>query len=155
MDMANITEKGGISCVFFADRYAGFDVYEGTIDPMLKAGHQVAHLDPMPIVSAMAAVTESVSFAVTASTSYVNPYILARQYSTLDHSPGGGMIAWNIVTSWSKASAQALGQDDIMPHDERYVIADEYTDLVISKSFSIGRVQIFDLLQTMGRLMGK
>jgi len=99
------------------------------MDLMLKAGHQVAHLDPMPIVSAMAAVTESVSFAVTASTSYVNPYILARQYSTLDHLTEG-RIAWNIVTSWSKASAQALGQDDIVPHDERYVIADEYMDLV-------------------------
>jgi alkanesulfonate monooxygenase SsuD/methylene tetrahydromethanopterin reductase-like flavin-dependent oxidoreductase (luciferase family) len=129
MDMAKLAEKGKISCVFFADWYAGFDVYEGTMDPMLKAGHQVAHLDPMPIVSAMAAVTESVSFAVTASTSYVNPYILARQYSTLDHLTEG-RIAWNIVTSWSKASAQALGQDDIVPHDERYVIADEYMDLV-------------------------
>jgi alkanesulfonate monooxygenase SsuD/methylene tetrahydromethanopterin reductase-like flavin-dependent oxidoreductase (luciferase family) len=79
MDMAKLPEKGKISCVFFADWYAGFDVHESTMDPMLKAGHQVAHLDPMPIVSAMAAVTESVSFAVTASTSYVNPYILARQ----------------------------------------------------------------------------
>jgi alkanesulfonate monooxygenase SsuD/methylene tetrahydromethanopterin reductase-like flavin-dependent oxidoreductase (luciferase family) len=127
--MAKLSKNGKISCVFFADWYSGFDVYEGTMDPMLKARHQVAHLDPMPIVSAMAAVTESVSFAVTASTSYVNPYILARQYSTLDHLTEE-RIAWNIVTSWSKASAQALGQDDIVPHDERYVIADEYMDLV-------------------------
>jgi alkanesulfonate monooxygenase SsuD/methylene tetrahydromethanopterin reductase-like flavin-dependent oxidoreductase (luciferase family) len=129
MDMAKIAEKGRISCVFFADWYAGFGVYEGTMDPMLKAGHQVAHLDPMPIVSAMAAVIEFVSFAVTASTSYVNPHILARKYSTLDHLTEGRM-AWNIVTSWSKASAQELGQDDIVPHDERYVIVNEYIDLV-------------------------
>lgn len=42
----------------------------------------------------------------------------------------GGRVGWNIVTSWSKAAAQALGQDDIIPHDERYAVADEYMDVV-------------------------
>lgn len=60
-------------------------MYNDSLDAMLKAGHQVGHLDPIPIIAAMAAVTETVSFAATASTSYVNPYILARQFSTLDH----------------------------------------------------------------------
>lgn len=77
----------------------------------------------------MAAVTESVSFAATASTSYVNPYILARQYSTLDHLCDG-RVGWNIVTSWSKAAANALGQEDVTPHDERYEVAHEYMDVV-------------------------
>lgn len=104
-------------------------MYTDSMDPMLKAGHQVAHLDPIPIISAMASVTDTVAFAATASTSYVNPYILARQYSTLDHLTDG-RVGWNIVTSWSKAAAKALGQDDVIPHDERYVIADEYMDLV-------------------------
>lgn len=99
------------------------------MDAMLNAGHQVAHLDPVPIVSAMAAVTESVAFAVTMSTSYVNPYVLARQFSTLDHLTDG-RCAWNIVTSWSKSAANALGQEDVVPHDERYVMADEYMDVV-------------------------
>lgn len=99
------------------------------MDAMLKAGHQVAHLDPIPIITAMAACTESVSFAATASTSYVNPYILARQFSTLDHLTGG-RVGWNIVTSWSKAAAQALGEDDVIPHDERYALADEYMDVM-------------------------
>ncbi|RDW76114.1 DszA family xenobiotic compound monooxygenase-2 [Coleophoma crateriformis] len=129
MDMARLAEKGKISCIFFADWYAGFDVYTDSMDPMLKAGHQVAHLDPIPIISAMASVTDTVAFAATASTSYVNPYILARQYSTLDHLTDG-RVGWNIVTSWSKSAAKALGQDDVIPHDERYVIADEYMDLV-------------------------
>lgn len=76
----------------------------------------------------MAAVTESVAFAVTMSTSYVNPYVIARQFSTLDHLTGG-RCAWNIVTSWSKSAANALGQEDIVPHDERYSMADEYMDV--------------------------
>lgn len=128
-DLAKLAEKGKISCVFLADWYVGFDVYNDSLDTMLKAGHQVAHLDPVPIISAMAAVTESVSFAATASTSYVNPYILARQFSTLDHLTEG-RVGWNIVTSYTKGAAKALGQGEPVPHDERYLVADEYMEVV-------------------------
>ena len=95
---------------------------------MLRAGHQVAHMDPLVMVSAMAAVTENVAFAVTQSTTYSNPYVLARQYSTLDHMTGG-RCAWNIVTSFTKSSAEALGHESVVPHDERYAIADEFMDV--------------------------
>ncbi|KAI0176926.1 luciferase-like domain-containing protein [Pestalotiopsis sp. NC0098] len=128
-DLAKLADRGKISAIFFADWYAGFDVYGGSLDACLRSGHQVAHLDPLPIVSAMAAVTESVALAVTMSTSYANPYVLARQFSTLDHLTGG-RCAWNIVTSWSKSAANALGFEDVVPHDERYEVADEYMDVV-------------------------
>jgi len=85
-------------------------------------------LDPVPIISAMAAVTESVAFAPTISTSYVNPYILARQLSTLDHLTEG-RVGWNIVTSYGTGPARAMGQKDVVPHDERYLIADEYMEV--------------------------
>ncbi|RDW83487.1 DszA family xenobiotic compound monooxygenase-1 [Coleophoma crateriformis] len=129
LDLAKVAEKGKISAIFFADWYAGFETYANSLDPMLKAGHQTGHMDPVPIISAMAAVTESLAFAATASTSYVNPYILARQFSTLDHL-SEGRIGWNIVTSWSKAAANALGAPNVVPHDERYVQADEYMEVV-------------------------
>lgn len=96
---------------------------------MLRAAHQVAHLDPLLLISAMAAVTKNVAFAVTQSTTYSNPYVLARQFSTLDHITHG-RCAWNIVTSFAKSSAVALGQESIVPHDERYAIADEFMDVV-------------------------
>ena len=128
-DLAKLADRGKISAIFFADWFVGFDVYGGGLDTMLRAGHQVAHLDPLTLVSAMAAVTDNVAFAVTQSTTYSNPYVLARQYSSLDHITGG-RCAWNIVTSFSKSSAQALGQDSILPHDERYVMADEFMDVV-------------------------
>ncbi|KAK5124174.1 hypothetical protein LTR85_001877 [Meristemomyces frigidus] len=128
-DLAKLAEKGKVSAIFFADWYAGFEIYGGSMDAMLQAGHQVAHLDPLPIAAAMAAVTESLSIAVTMSTSYVNPYVLARHYSTLDHLTGG-RVAWNIVTSWAKSAANALGYEDVVPHDERYALADEYMDVV-------------------------
>lgn len=76
----------------------------------------------------MAAVTTSLGFGVTASTSYERPFLLARRFSTLDHFTRG-RIAWNIVTSWNKASALAMGLSDVVPHDERYAAADELMDL--------------------------
>ena len=115
--------------MFFADWYVGFDVYAGSLDTCLRHGHQVAHLDPLPIISAMAAVTESVSFAITMSTTYVNPFMLARHFSTLDHLTGG-RCGWNIVTSHVQGAALAFGKDDALEHDERYVMADEYMDVV-------------------------
>lgn len=127
-NLARIAERGKISAIFFADWFVGFDVYGGGLDTMLRAAHQVAHLDPLIMVSAMAAVTKNVSFAVTQSTTYANPYVLARQYSTLDHITGG-RCAWNIVTSFTESSAHALGKDSIMPHDERYAMADEFMDV--------------------------
>jgi len=77
----------------------------------------------------MASVTKSLGFGVTGSTSYLTPFILARTMSTLDHLTEG-RVAWNIVTSWSKSAALALGADDVVPHDERYGVAHEYMDLV-------------------------
>ena len=124
-----MAEKGKISFIFLADAYAGHEVYQNSTDPMLRAGTQSAVLDPFLVIAAMAAVTKSVGFGVTGSTSYINPYVLARQLSTLDHLTDGRM-AWNVVTSWSKSAAKALGAEDVVPHDTRYAMADEYMDLV-------------------------
>lgn len=118
-----------MSSIFFADWFVGFDVYGGGLDTMLRAGHQVAHLDPSTPISAMAAVTDSVAFAVTQSTTYMNPYVLARQMASLDHFTGG-RTAWNVVTSHTESSAHAIGHERILPHDERYAKADEFMDVV-------------------------
>lgn len=56
------------------------------------------------------AVTKSLSFGVTGSTSYIPPFPLARTFSTLDHLTKGRM-AWNVVTSWSQAAADAFGKE--------------------------------------------
>jgi alkanesulfonate monooxygenase SsuD/methylene tetrahydromethanopterin reductase-like flavin-dependent oxidoreductase (luciferase family) len=128
-DLARLADRGKISAIFFADWFVGFDVYGGSLDTMLRSAHQVAHMDPLVMVSAMAAVTENVAFAVTQSTTYANPYVLARQFSTLDHMTGG-RCAFNIVTSFTESSAAALGHDKVVPHDERYVMADEFMDVL-------------------------
>lgn len=144
IDIAQLAEKHKITCIFFADSYAGHEIYGGNMDAVLRAGTQVAQLDPLVIISAMAVsnttthevmkanegqtVTKSVSFGVTGSTSYIPPFPLARTFSTLDHL-SDGRIAWNVVTSWSKAAANAFGRD-LAPHDKRYEMAEEYMDVV-------------------------
>ncbi|KAH9831076.1 putative dibenzothiophene desulfurization enzyme A [Teratosphaeria destructans] len=128
INLAKLAERGKISFIFFADSYGEQEVFGGNSDPQLKAGNQIASMDPMVLIPAMAAVTKSVGFGVSGSTSYLNPYILSRTLSSLDHL-SEGRVAWNIVTSWAKSAALALGYDDVVPHDERYVVADEYMDV--------------------------
>ncbi|KAH6669953.1 luciferase-like domain-containing protein [Halenospora varia] len=127
--LAKLAEKGKITAIFLADSYGGHNILNNSAAAQYKGGSHVGKLDPLMTVSAMAAVTKSVSFGITASTSYIPPYILARTYSTLDHL-SNGRIGWNIVTSHSNSAAQAMGGTEVMPHDERYKAADEYMDIV-------------------------
>ena len=86
-------------------------------------------------ISAMAAVTKNLSFGITASTSFEPPFLLAKRFSTLDHLTQG-RFAWNIVTSWKKAAFKAIGIDAPIEHDERYLVAEEYLQ-VLYKQVSI------------------
>lgn len=76
----------------------------------------------------MAAVTKHLSFGVTASTTYENPFLLARRFATLDHLTKG-RVAWNAVTSHLESAARNVGLDTQIEHDERYKRADEYLSL--------------------------
>ena len=72
----------------------------------------------------MASVTKHLCFAITTSTSYEQPYVVAKRFSTLDHLTGG-RFGWNIVTSWKENASRAVGLPYI-EHDKRYENADEY-----------------------------
>ncbi|CAG9984426.1 unnamed protein product [Clonostachys byssicola] len=129
LETAKILEKGKFLSYFLADTVGGFDVYNGSRDLAIKIASEFPVTDPFVPISAMAAVTKSLGFGVTASTSYERPFLLARRFSTLDHFTKG-RIGWNIVTSWNKSSALAMGLTDITPHDERYAAADELMDVL-------------------------
>lgn len=73
----------------------------------------------------MAAVTKNLAFAITASTSFEPPFLLAKRFSTLDHLTGG-RFGWNIVTGWKKGAFKAIGVEEPPDHDRRYLQADEY-----------------------------
>ncbi|KAK1760310.1 luciferase-like domain-containing protein [Echria macrotheca] len=125
IDLAKTLERGGINALFLADTYGGYDTYQDSIDECIRRAAQWPVTDPSIPITAMAAVTKNLSFAITASTSFEPPYLLAKRLSTLDHLTDG-RIGWNIVTSWKKAAFKAIGLDNPIEHDERYAQADEY-----------------------------
>ncbi|KDN60826.1 putative HK97 family phage prohead protease [Colletotrichum sublineola] len=130
INLAKLLERGGINALFLADTYGGYDTYEGSLDNCIRRAAQWPMTDPTIPISAMAAVTKNLSFAITSSTSFEPPFLLAKRFSSLDHFTRG-RIGWNIVTSWKKAAFKAIGLDSPIPHDERYAQADEYLRVLL------------------------
>ncbi len=69
--LAKLADKGKITSIFFADGYGLHQTYQGKPDATYAGGSMVAYMDPVVMVSAMAAVTKSVAFGITGSTSYI------------------------------------------------------------------------------------
>jgi FMN-dependent oxidoreductase (nitrilotriacetate monooxygenase family) len=118
--LAQLAEDGLFDSVFFAD--------------YLSVGGEIAHaaraeLEPLTTLAALASVTERIGLIATASTTYTEPYNLARQFASLDHI-SGGRIGWNIVTSWLPDAARNFGYDRLPEHAERYARADDFVDVV-------------------------
>ncbi|EIK94633.1 monooxygenase [Pseudomonas sp. M47T1] len=128
-DTARLLEHGAFDALFIADALGPLDVYQGQVDAALRDGIQSPCGDPLMLVSAMAAVTRRLGFAVTVSTTYTQPYALARTLNTLDHLTQG-RIGWNIVTSALDSAARNLGHDQPLEHDQRYERAEEFMDVV-------------------------
>jgi len=126
--LAKFLDDNGFHGLFFADVLGIYDVYKGD-GPALQSGAQVPILDISLLVSAMAYATKNISFGITASTTYENPYALARKFATLDHITDG-RVGWNIVTSYLESAAKSFGLEKGIEHDERYKIADEFLDVV-------------------------
>lgn len=127
-ELAKIAERGKFDAVFIADILGVHDTYAGSADLTLRGGVSTPSVDPTYAIAAMAAATENVGLGVTVSTTYEEPYMLARRLTTLDHFTNG-RLGWNIVTSFVRSAAVNLGKDNDVPHDERYDIADEFMDV--------------------------
>ncbi|KAJ0413848.1 luciferase-like domain-containing protein [Aspergillus carlsbadensis] len=127
-DLAKILEKGDFNALFLADSYGLHDTYQGNGDTAVREGVQWPMGDPSIPITAMAAVTKNLGFAITTSTSYEAPYVVAKRFSTLDHLTGG-RFGWNIVTSWKASASRAVGLP-LVEHDKRYELADEYLTIL-------------------------
>jgi FMN-dependent oxidoreductase (nitrilotriacetate monooxygenase family) len=125
--VAKLCERAKLDMILFADTLAVPKMYGGSHDWYVKNGFMFAH-DPVPTIAMMAAVTSQIGLASTLSSSYYPPYLLARLLATLDHLTSG-RIGWNVVTSSSRDAAENFGLDTMIPHDERYDMADEYLEL--------------------------
>ncbi len=127
-DLARLLERGRFDALFIADVVGVYDVYRGGPETALAEGAQVPVGDPLLAVSAMAAVTEHLGFAVTVSLTYEQPYSLARRLSTLDHYTRG-RLGWNVVTSYLESAAKNLGLTTQLDHDARYELAEEFLEV--------------------------
>ncbi|QEW18153.1 Nitrilotriacetate monooxygenase component A [Marinibacterium anthonyi] len=87
-------------------------------------------LEPMTMLSAISAVTDRIGLGATVSTSFFEPFNIARQFASLDH-VSGGRAAWNVVTSANDYAARNFGHDKLPPHGERYAKAREALDVVL------------------------
>ncbi|MDF2554636.1 MAG: monooxygenase [Microbacterium sp.] len=130
--MARIMDRTGFDFLFFADGF-GYPMKDGDISPAsLSAAINFSGLDPSTLIPILARETERLGFVVTATTGMDHPLPLSRRFSTLDHLTGG-RIGWNVVTGASQnAVADLFGHPEMVAHDVRYAMADEYVSLARS-----------------------
>jgi FMN-dependent oxidoreductase (nitrilotriacetate monooxygenase family) len=121
-EIARVAEAGRLHAIFLADTLScGEENFER---PNLGA------MDPALVLAAIANTTEHLGLIATASTTYNEPYNLARRFATLDHL-SRGRAAWNIVTTFMADVAANFGTSELPNHDDRYERADEFVDVVI------------------------
>jgi FMN-dependent oxidoreductase (nitrilotriacetate monooxygenase family) len=113
IEVAQRAERAGFDALFLADVF-----YEGDIgrDPFSTG------VEPLTLMSALSPVTSRIGLIGTVSTSFVNPYNLARYLASIDHM-SNGRVGWNVVTS--SAGGEVFGVE-LPPREERYVRADEF-----------------------------
>lgn len=130
--LARTLEDGLFDGIFLADVLGVYDLYGASSEAALHSGAQIPVTDPLPLISAMAAVTDHLGFGLTTGTAFEHPFPFARRISTLDHLTGG-RLGWNVVTGYLPSAAentQSHGQLDTFDHDARYDHADEYLDVL-------------------------
>ena len=126
VEAAQTIERGKLHMLFIADAASP----PGTDDlDTLSLTARIDRMDPIPILSAVSMMTKHVGLASTMSTTYLEPYNLARTMASLDH-VSGGRAAWNIVTGSNKDDALHFSREAHVPHAERYERAEEFVDVV-------------------------
>ncbi|WP_371783211.1 LLM class flavin-dependent oxidoreductase [Streptosporangium subroseum] len=117
--LAQVAERGRLDSVFLADGLALW----GNVRHNALGG-----LEPLTLLAALAAVTDHIGLIATVSTTYNEPFHVARKFASLDHI-SGGRAGWNIVTSASEAEAHNFGIER-PAHRDRYARATEFLEVV-------------------------
>jgi alkanesulfonate monooxygenase len=118
-------EHGKFDAFFMADHLAVLNMPINA----LKRSHTVTSFEPFTLLSALASVTEHIGLVATASTTYDEPYHIARRFASVDHI-SGGRAGWNIVTTSNPDAALNFGLEEEVEHDERYARAREFYNVV-------------------------
>ena len=127
VQLAQAAEAAKFDLIFLAD---GSGTRGDDAQFLSRTAHSyVAQFEPITLLSALAAITRRIGLVGTASTSFNEPYHIARKFASLDHI-SGGRAGWNLVTSSSEHEARNFGFDEHLAHATRYERADEFADVV-------------------------
>ena len=118
-------ERGKFDAFFMADHLAVLNMP----DDALRRSATVTSFEPMTLLSALAMVTDNLGLVATGSTTYEEPYHVARRFASLDHL-SGGRAGWNIVTTSNPNASMNFGRDEHWDHAERYARAREFYNVV-------------------------
>src|SRR3954468_1543458 len=123
--LAQKLEQGRFDAFFMADHLALLNM------PMsaLKRSATATSFDPLTLLPALAVVTERLGLIATASTTYNEPYHVARKFASLDHI-SNGRAGWNLVTTSNPDAARNFGLEEHVEHADRYHRAREFYDVV-------------------------
>ncbi|OTP75257.1 Nitrilotriacetate monooxygenase component A [Caballeronia sordidicola] len=122
---AQTLERGRFDAFFMADHLAVLNMPTQA----LRRSHTATSFEPLTLLSALAAVTEHIGLIATASTTFEEPYHVARRFASLDHL-SGGRAGWNLVTTANPDAALNFGLDEHVEHGERYKRGREFFDVV-------------------------
>lgn len=123
-DVARLLEEARFDAMFFADGLGLPDLYKGSFADYVGRGGQMSLIDPMTVLPLMARVTKHLGLASTISTTFNQPYHIARSLGSLDLL-SRGRAAWNVVTSATDFEARNVGMAGVPPKGERYDRADD------------------------------
>jgi FMN-dependent oxidoreductase (nitrilotriacetate monooxygenase family) len=125
---AQLAERGKCDLLFFAD---GIGIRERDIPrgSLARSGYEIVEMEPLTLLPALAVVTKHIGLVTTASTTYNEPFNIARKFATLDLI-SNGRAGWNVVTSWSEAEARNFNREQHIDYDTRYARAAEFVDVV-------------------------
>ena len=119
-EVAQKAEQGKLDMLFLSD---GLSFNE------LSHPAEQVRFEPLTLLSVLSTVTKNIGLTGTASTTYNEPFHIARKFSSLDHL-SKGRAAWNIVTSYYEAEASNFNKDEHLDHSLRYERADEFVEVV-------------------------
>ncbi|WP_018436412.1 LLM class flavin-dependent oxidoreductase [Paraburkholderia atlantica] len=123
--LARIAEQAKFDAIFFADSVSVRDTHL----PSLSRTARADHFEPLTLLAALSVVTERIGLIATVSTSFNEPYNVARKFASLDHL-SGGRSGWNLVTSSTETEAHNFSRDKHLDHAVRYERAKEFYDVV-------------------------
>ena len=134
VEMAQIAERGLFDLLFSADSHTVFTVTESAIDRV----HYSAWMEPYTLLSALSSQTKNIGLVCTATTSFEQPYTVARKFATLDLI-SGGRSGWNMVTSGNETEIQNFSKGPNFPKAERYKRGREFIEVVRGALGLLGR----------------